>query len=423
MKKFISSTITLLLLLIIIWSITSWYFGTQAENALKSALEINTGVSGEKLFRAELIEYRRTWLGAKAKVRLSSDNIYLSERLNEIDLSANLLNGPVFLTEKGLSLGTSLWSIRVDESSLTEDQLQTLQGIFPQGLPSIDIRQDFKQRADYVAKFHSMLGKVLITGLFDLDSEDNRGAITLDDFVLGVPPNMIRAKSVNISYQHQKALTSAYNPGTSSLQIPVLEISLNSLPGPIRVSVKANSDISIDNNNLKGFIKVNAINKNLQIFPVKGAGFTLQFKGLSGDGLVQLTEARAELDNLYQQTQWLLEEQGEVPEGQDQIWLLRDQIENASKRLPQTLMQTAFNEAKAQVNFTVKTFSNTSDSTLSGEIVPADSLQSADSLISFFMARARVSLDDDLYQFVNKHFGINKKQFSFTFKQNKLLMQ
>ncbi len=423
MKKVISSSFTLFMLLIIIWSLSSWYFGTKAENNLKSMMQSSSMLSGERLLRAELIDYKRTWMGANAILRVSSDFSFLSEQLGEFDAKVMLLNGPVFIDKSGISLGTSRWNLRIDENNLTAEQLQNLQIIFPEALPIVDVRLDFKQKAHYISKLVSFLGESQITGVFDLKSEDNRGAIKLANFSLGASSNRVSADIIDINYQHQKALTAAYKPGTSSLQIPVLKIKHESMRDLIKLSVKSHSDISKENNALNGFIKVNIYNDSTQYFPIKQADITLQFNGLSSDSFIQFTEAKAELDNLQQQTQWVLEEQGEVPEGQDQIWQLQDQVEKATKQLPQAIMQGVFNGGKSQLKLEVQSSNNSGVSSLSGVIKPADRLPVTDHLISYLQAEAKVKLDDDLFQFIKSRSAVNKKQFLLTFKHNKLLMQ
>ena len=101
MKKTLSTLTTLLLFIIIIWSVSSWYFGREAEKSLRSLLRNNTQLNGENLITAELTDYKRTWVGANAILRFSSDNLIISERFGEYFVKANLLNGPVFLDDSG----------------------------------------------------------------------------------------------------------------------------------------------------------------------------------------------------------------------------------------------------------------------------------------------------------------------------------
>ena len=113
MKKIVSTGITLIVFFTIIWSVSSWYFGSKAEQDLKFLLKSNAGLSGERLFREELISYKRTWMGANAILRISSDNNSFSERFGEFDVKANLLNGPVFFDHLGFSIGISRWTIQL----------------------------------------------------------------------------------------------------------------------------------------------------------------------------------------------------------------------------------------------------------------------------------------------------------------------
>jgi len=423
MKKFISSIITLFILLTIIWSVSSWYFGSKAENNFRFALSEKSSVSGESLFSAELISYKRTWIGANAILRISSDNTFFSERFGEFDAKVNLLNGPVFFDDSGVSIGTSRWIIQPDELSLSEAQLLDLRSYFPDIVPVLTVTMDFNQKAHYVGELQSKSGKVLLTGEYDLESEDNKGVVSIDDFTFDDTSKKLSAKNIKLGFQHQKSITASYKPGTATLLIPELTISTDLLRESVTLAIKAESHISSKNNNLNGFIKLVVENKNTAEIPVNNAVFTVQFVKLAVDTFIQLSEAKAEIDNLQQQIGWVLQEQGEVPEGQDHIWQLQDQIEQASTQLPIELMQNAFNHGESQIKIEINTTNNSGSSMLSGIIKPADYFALSDLLISYLQAEAEVKLDDELFKFLNLYTAINKKQFSLMLKQNKLLMQ
>lgn len=423
MKKTLSTLTTLLLFIIIIWSVSSWYFGREAEKSLRSLLRNNTQLNGENLITAELTDYKRTWVGANAILRFSSDNLIISERFGEYFVKANLLNGPVFLDDSGFSIGTSKWIIQPDVLNLSEVQLQDLKTNFPEVVPYASVRLDFKQKAHYVGEFETETGNTIVKGVVDLITENNRGSVDIKDFQWGDVPSMISAKNLTLSFQHQKDITEYYDPATANLYIPDLKISHEFLDEPLLINLKATSNILSKNNNLSGLINVEFNIKDIKKFPVKNAVFTLEYIKLVADTFLQFTEAKGELDNLQQQTQWLLEEQGEVPEGQDQIWQLQDQIKIATIEQPIKLMKSAFNNGESQIKLEIESHNNSGGSTLNGVIRPADSFTLSDKLLSYLKGEAKVNLDDELFEYLNSRTGLNKKQFLLSLKQNKLLMQ
>ena len=423
MKKFISSGITLCIFFAIIWSASSWYFGSKAEQNLKSLLKSNAIQSGESLFRAELISYKKTWVGANAILRISSDNTFLSERFGEIDVKLNLLNGPVFFQDRSLSVGFSQWVLEADELGLSDVQRQYLSNYFPETMPFATVTMDFKQKAHYVGELQTNSGKILVTGEYDIVSDENKGEVIIDDFQFGGDPVKISAKHLELEFQHQKAITASYKPGTAFLEIPELTITDDNFAEPVKLAIKADSHIFSKDNNLNGFIKVVVNNKKTAEIPVNNAVFTLQFVKLAADTFVLISEAKAELDNLQQQIDWVLQEQGEVPEGQDHIWQLQNQIEQASTQLPIGLLKDAFNNGESQIKIEINGNNKSGSSTLSGVIKPADQFVLSDKLLGYLEAEASVKLDDELFEFLKSHSAVNKKQFSLAFKQNKLLMQ
>ena len=423
MKKTLSTLTTLLLFIIIIWSVSSWYFGREAEKSLRSLLRNNTQLNGENLITAELTDYKRTWVGANAILRFSSDNLIISERFGEYFVKANLLNGPVFLDDSGFSIGTSKWIIQPDILNLSEVQLQDLKTNFPEVVPYASVRLDFKQKAHYVGEFETETGNTIVKGVVDLITENNRGSVDIKDFQWGDVPSKISAKNLTLSFQHQKDITESYDPATANLYISDLKISHEFLDEPLLINLKATSNILSKNNNLSGLINVEFNIKDIKKFPVKNAVFTLEYIKLVADTFLQFTEAKGELDNLQQQTQWLLEEQGEVPEGQDQIWQLQDQIKIATIEQPIKLMKSAFNNGESQIKLEIESHNNSGGSTLNGVIRPAESFTLSDKLLSYLKGEAKVNLDDELFEYLNSRTGLSKKQFLLSLKQNKLLMQ
>ena len=399
-------------MLVILWGLAGWYLGTKAEQEFKAYLQHSSQLVGKKLFRAELLSYKKNLKGANATLLVSSDFPLLSERIGDFELNVKLLNGPVFITKSGVSVGSSRWALRLAEN-------EKLKEFFPEALPVANVLVDFEQKAHYQADVKTDFGESLITGIFNFKTEDNRGAVKLSNFSYGVLPDAVSANIINFSYQHQKAITTNYKPGTASVQISDLKISHKKLPKPLLLKLKANSNILLKNNELSGFIKADIGNQNSTDYPFETAKISLLFNGLSADGFIAYNEANAELENLKLQTDWVLEESGEYPEGQDQIWELYDRIEKSSKKLPQTLVALGKNslmQIKASTHYQGQA------SHLDGTIKLATNNPNITSWLALLDGEAKVKLDKGLHAILKKLLPLNKPEFTLQLKRNKVLM-
>ncbi len=432
MRKLFSSIVTLSILLLIIWAAAVWYFGNRTEQQFVSALENNNLVLGEKLFRTELLSYTKTLTGAEAHLTLSSDSSFISERIGDIPIIAELINGPVFFEKSDISTGSARWIIKVDTKRLSKQQKENLQNIFTKTLPSVIVRVDFDKKVHYFSRIKFDQLGILMTGIYDLESQQNRGAINIDKVRYGNSSNQLFAENVKISFQHQKAITSHYKPGTMALQIPELQINHQLLNNPVVFSVKANSNIRSENNFLNGFIHfsfknllvTNKLTKlSISELPIKNAELSLQFKQISTEGYIDLSEKLAELENLKQQAIWALEENGELPEGQDQIWQLYQRIDKLSEIRPKLIANTLFNDGKSNVRFEFKADNNSRESTVFGDIAVSKNLDKASRLTSLIDIQAQVKLEDELYNFISNLIAIDRAQFELSFENNRLLMK
>ncbi len=442
MKKLLSSLIIILTVLLMLWAVAGWYFGKKAEQEFKVFLQKNSQLVGRRLLHTELLSYKKTPSGALAKLGIHSDYPVLTGPLDDLILKVTLLNGPFFITRSGVSFGSSRWVLGLESKSglaLTDS--------FPHGVPSATIRVDFDQKAHYVARLKNTFADTLMTGIFDLKTQDNRGAITLKNVVLGASPNIVSADNVNISYQHQKAITAQYKPGTAALQVSALKIQHEKLSTPLVLSVKANSNISSkfllntsDNNAsqnehaLSGFITSKIRTVSGGDFPVETVSISLHFNGLPEAAFIAFSEAGDELDNLHQQAQWVLEELGEVPEGQDQIWQLYDRIEQSSAAFSKKMAKQiqAGGEPFMQVKASTLNFSKGSDedekdgggasSSLKGDIKLSNKNLKLGSWLSLLDGEAQVALDKKLFEVVRAFIPINKSNFTLLLKDNKVLL-
>lgn len=424
MKKLLSSIIILTVLVVILWATASLYLGSKSEKEFKSYLQKNSQVVGKKLFRAELLRYKKTLTGANATLLISSDFPVISERMGDFELNAKLYNGPLFIRKSGVKFGSSRWLLSFPDDP---DINQKLKEFFPESLPLGVVRIDFDKKAHYWTKANMSFAEAIITGDYDLQTDDNHGAIALNNVSYGAARNRVSAEKINISYQHQKAITANYKPGTASVQVVNLKMSHQNLSKSLSVNLKGNSNISYaadPKNELSGFIKVDVSNQQTNSYPFESANISLLFKGLSSNGFVAYNEANAELENLKQQVDWVLEELGELPEGQDQIWELYDRIEQATKALPQKLADVA-DGSVVRVNILSKYQGESSQ--LKGHLY-LDASESntnepnTEAWLSLLAGKAKVQLSKALHSKLKQTLPLKKPDFTLQLKQKKLLM-
>ncbi len=337
--------------LIGLWLSLGYYFSNQAEQAFRHYLQMHSEVLGEKLIRFELLNYRKKLmgaLGATAQLRVSSDIPAVAERIGEVTITAKLMNGPVFITKQGVSTGSSRWLFKVDEAHSTQSELENLRGIFPEQFPKVIVRTDFKRQAHYSSIVEASFGKVKLSGLYQFETsekqENNHGSVQIESLRLGVAPKTIYADTVSISYQQTgQAVSAGYKPGVMALRSSLVTIMHPYFKQAVKVSLVAKSDLSIEQNFLKGFVLLEFAQhlKNAEL-PFDTAKLSLRFSGLSADGVMAVSDAIAELDNLKQQIAWTLEDMGEYPEGRDEIIQLNDKISSAQKSLNTELFNKIF---------------------------------------------------------------------------------
>ena len=343
----------LLMVLAGLWLSLGYFFSHQAEQAFRYYLSSHTEVAGEKLIRFELISYHKKLmgaLGATAQLRLSSDFPSVAEHLGEVAISAKLMNGPIFITKQGVSIGSSRWLFTIDASNSTQSELENLRVLFPNRLPKITVRTDFKHQAHYFSRLDTSFAKLILSGLYQFETaeqqENNHGSIQIEKLRLGVAPKTIHAESLSISYQQNgQAVSAGYKPGLTALRSPSVIINHPYLKQAVEIAVVAKSDLSIEKDFLKGFVQLN-IEQKQQLknneLPFDTAKLSVRFSGLSAKGVVAVSDAKADLDNLKQQIDWTLEDMGEYPEGRDEIIQLNDKIKIAQKTLTTMLLDKIF---------------------------------------------------------------------------------
>lgn len=434
MKKLLSSAFLLLILLFILLVLSGWYFNASAEQVFREYLSKTSEVSGRKLFRIELQSYNKTLFGAKANLKISSDIPIIAEQLSSIEVVAKLLNGPLFVTKNGVSMGSSRWFVSLDESNLSDVEKENISILFPEFLPNIIIRTDFERKVHYSSRLHTNITQLDVKGLFDLTTENNAGNAVLQNFQYDSQYGKFLAESVSVNYQHQRGITSAYNPGTVAISIPKLIIDHKGVDGPIKLALNITNNISQTDQYLDSFSRVKIQQLGDQQIPLEKATISLMLKGLSSKGFLRFSAKQAELDNLKQQAQWSLQEVGEFPEGQDQIWQLHNEIDEKSRLLPSIILNEMISEDSViQLKAESQNISGKSELMAEFKRINASAASTEKSiekegggfytLLSLLQGKANIKLDKKFYSFLQNFLPIKQSEFQLILTDSKLLMQ
>ena len=401
-----------------------WYLSSNLEKAL-SAFQQNTESIGENDFKVELLSYRRTILGSKAKFQINFNYPVLGGLLDKIEINAKVINGPVFIHKSGIGIGKAHWSLQIDESSLDLDMLENLKLLFPDKLPLLNATFDFKDNVHYHSTVRLPVALLHLTGFYDTTIDDNRTAISLEKLRLGDDKISLETEKALVSIQHHKTNTKTYIPEKISASIPDLKINSYLFKHPVILKLKANSHIYSKNKQLNGFHKIflkKEINKNSPVeVPINSADLALYFNNISNSLLFDLAEINAEISNLRQQVSWILEEKSEYPEGQDQIWQINDQLESLSAQRSKILVNT-LDKKDTQLHLEAKFKDASGISHLKGVLKPSIKKQNRTSFFSLFRGEVDVNLTADLYNYLNTLLALKKKQFKLVFEDNKLLI-
>jgi len=448
MKKILSAIFLLILLLIIMLALSGWYFGASAEKALVGYLQKKPLITSKDFFNIELQDYRKTLFGAKARLKISSNIPVIAEKTGEIDLIAKLLNGPVFVTKRGISTGIYRWFITIDKSKLSESKMENLRAFFPDQLPQIIIRTDFEKKVHYSSDFPSTFGQIKLAGIFNLKQEKHHGTLWMQNFHYDFPPNQLTAKQVKIDYQGQTSqinpqaksqiTTIAINkPNKMAVEIPNLKIKLKYFKKPIELALKASSTIRQTNGYLNGYANITTgllkgkqqENKTL---PIDKASISVMLRGISTQGFLKYKALESELNNLKLQAQWSLQENGEFPEGQDQIWQLYNEINEKARYLPVIFFNELLNK-ESLIELKAVSYNSSGQSRLTGKLKSRIEKQGKkklkkggdglNTLFSNLKGEAQVEIDSELFPFLQNFLPLSQSEFRLLLKDSKLLMQ
>ncbi len=434
MRKGISSLFVLLLLLISLWGISAWSFGVSTKDSLKNIF--SNQVSGNDIhlndtFEYELLDLSHSVFGAKAKVAIQASShgllfIIGSQIDNKMILNIDIYNVPLLFDRSGVSTGSSIWYVSIDEELNDKNLLNKLQ---LKQLPKAVIKVDFDNKIHYKLPIQAHTLELVLQGSYDLENQENFGQIDVDNFTYKSEQQRIETKKSHLAFKY---FNSAEKESVIdfSTDMPEILFQHQLMSKPIILKAIGNGKVSINNNNLSVITATTFEQSQTLNYPIEQGDLKFEITDVNLTKLTEVFTGLSTLDNLQQQIGWILDEQAEVPEGQDQIWQMQDSIKQLSAYLPSLTNELMIKKNKAITRFTLNTQHQNKVSTLTGGILPL-SQQSYDSkgnnsnktFLSLLKAEAKVNLEEALFAHIATQLPIKKPSFGLVYKQNKLLMQ
>lgn len=445
MRKSISSLFMLIILLLSLWSISALLLGKNNQQNLHSLINENS-VNPDALFSYELINYSSSIFGGKAIVAVSAnnDNAFSNSVAGDLDavlFDIDINNGPIIIHKTKPSLGNSAWIISLNDQNNFEYLKDKTELYKLKQWPSAYLVHTFDNSIEYSIPIESQFSDIIIKGIYDLKKAVNTGSIKSKNLHFNQNKYALKIDDLNLRYilQNHKSNNkdSEKKLYLKAENTPFRYKHIN-MTKPLNVNLNYNGAVSFKNNKINSENTVEVDNIEPSSYPLDNAKYSFDVSDLHLQKFNDLSNHLSQIKNLQQQIQWVLEEQGELPEGQDQIWQLQDQISRYDKKLDNIIHSFSTNEDISDKNNennrdSVFLFSGihhykNQQSKLKGSIdfarqgLPKEKTTEL-SLNNLTQVNAEVSLDDLHYEFISAQIPIKKNQFKLIYKQNKLLMQ
>ena len=431
MRKLFSSAFILVLLFLTLWGISAWVISKQNEEIIRHYFDENS-VYSNHLFNAELLELSSSIFNSKAKISVNANNqsfltVISNNLLNQAIYDIEIKNGPILIDQSKFKFGKSLIKL-IPNVNLTTNIKQNNQ---KKQLPTIHIRVDFKDNIFYQIPITTHFSKLILKGVYDTKTTKIFGVLSTNGLLYKSKNYQLTSEAVSIQYQ--SIIDRLDNPiAEQNIALKAENFSIDYkhrlMDKSIKLKLEYNGDTHIKNNVITSNNQFSYMNTKHTDYPTQKGLVTFNANNLDVDKLLNLFEKTSYLQHLNQQTQWVLEEQSELPEGQDQIWQLQDQIKQIIKQMPDLSKEVLMLNDKSVFKFTLQSQYNGEQSNVVGDIQSIQSVFENEniselSVSSIAQVNAKVTLDKFLFEFISQHLPINKKQFNLIFKHNKLLMQ
>lgn len=430
MKKVFSSLFVLLLLLVTLWGLSTSVFSDDTKKVIQKMFfdEISQNDTlFADLFDHKVLSVNHSMFESKLKIAIQTSNNIVSSLL-KIDLNSKLVldvdiyNGPLLFEKTGVSVGASIWYLDIDEEL---SSLEIVDKINKKQLDAVVIKFGFNEVVSYELLYRNDSYEPLIKGTFTPSVGNGEIDISLSK-LLSEKQGIIEADQIHFEFRRpddefeKKIIEFKANVSDVLFQYELMSELLSK-------NLDIEGSISFYNNKLHSNINVKNRNKLLSNYSLEDSTLTFGITDLNLSNLSEFVEAFNEFQNLQLQTEWILKEQSEVPDGQDKIWQLQHDMSALLKKLYSLSNAVFLKDNQPVIKFKLGAPDN-DQATLAGGVLPlslasVDSISEDNSFFSLFKAEAKVTLDETLRKQLNSKLPIKKNKFNLIYKNNKLLMQ
>lgn len=355
MKRRIGILVIVLLALLMVWGGLSWSLGKASKQSFDEYLLRLSGQDYQHFFDVEITDRRDTFTGAEADLTLNFSVPVLREAFGELPLRAKRLNGPVFINEQGVQLGSARWELSVDESQ-DEVLSTTLASTFKGKLPVAVVRLDFfntahiRFQADSVRTRHYDANQLDAGGQFDFDNGAYQFGLTAKEMLLKSSLASLKMPDADILLQRlapNSQLDAQANAAVFDMTAPGSQLYYDKNHKNRLLDIGSRGSLWLNNDTFNGDWQL-----YLDTAP-SGASTALtssvQFREWLADGLLSYWRQQAKIVNLNEQAQWALEERAETPEEQDFIMSLYADIEHIRRQLQQNALKPLLASDRSEV--------------------------------------------------------------------------
>jgi len=433
MRNIASSLFILMLLLLALLVVSTWFIGEKNKEFIQDYFDDETKNSNH-LFDSKLNKFTSAIFTSKANISIhkNSENELvdlITHSFDEENYEVRITNGPFLLNQPNVNFGRSFWEFTKDPGIDTDKESKAIEHLLHQAR----IRVDFNNNVHYEVPIELGISTLLLKGVFNVSNNKHTGTISSNGFLYRQNKHQIKSEAFVLHYY---SIVKPLLNDQSNIEIGFkannieVEYKHDSMNEKLHVSLNYNGSTIFKNDTLKSSNTISYAKTKNSYYPFDVGTLSFDIDNVNLNYLADLLSELSNLQNKSQQTQWVLEEQGELPEGQDQIWQLQDEMDLSLKTIP-NLTKTAFTNSgnnSSVFQFKLNAQYKGKQSHAQGNVQPSNAFATIEdiselSISSFALINTSVKLDKLLFDFLAQHLPLKNQQFELIYKNNKLLMQ
>lgn len=341
MKK-IATLLSIPVALVVAWGGTSWFVGQQTETTVRQFIDQQNQQAAGRGVVQELVSYEKSLLGGKAITKLKFDMPPFNEAIGEVQFINDIQNGPIFLGGgSAVQFGSSRIHTQVDMEALDAEKRQALNTLFA-GKAPLDGHTVIGFGGDTSFNFtvnplkfaeegtNVSLDGVQFSGDYGADMAGDVD-VHMGKFELKDATTHMQIPSMDVTGT-MTGMVAGQVLGSFDMQAPQVSILAEGTTEPVLfdLAVKTNSDVQ--NNEALGSMNFSVNNIKGVKDTVTKVNYQLEFAGLNVDGLKEVSQLQAEMQNTLSQTDWNAEAM-ETPEGQKKQQELMEKVSKNSEQM------------------------------------------------------------------------------------------